>query len=650
MRSGPCMLLLCSACLQPPPSDDADMDGWPSAQDCDDGDATIHPEAEEVWYDGIDQDCAGDSDYDQDGDGHDAEAHGGDDCDDERVDTHTGADEIWYDGVDNACDGGDDYDQDGDGYPGDGGGDCDDTDPEVHPDALDIANGLDDDCDGEADEKPWQEGEDEIDVTTRHGGLTGEGGAYLGLGSCISPRAADAVPEHVEGDQLQFFPDGRQDLLVSAPMAAMGGVTGYQNAVYAVPGGDFTGVQQEKISERALLRIVSDQYDWFGFDVAWLPDVDQDGQYEILVGTVGSNIVMLGAAYIYLSSDLADAEPSATSNYFDLPHDEASVIIQAAERGDYSGRTVALNDIDQDGLGDFAICAPLAGGGTGDGAVPGAICIFSGASLSSLSSEPGYDQADYTVVGNGTDYQYVGDIAPAAADLDGDGNDELFVASHESGAYGLLAIWEGDQFQDPAPSRAIQTLDSLIWGSSDNIFNRPILRVGGDLDGDGHHDLALSGLEPTGAHTALLLSGGLVLSNPGAEVEDVLMARVSGLGLPVWKGSDEEFPHFPISIEGDIDDDGHSELVVGNCIEELHAGGGAVGVWYGAPAFSGTHGMSDAYPLLVGQADYELGYLAAEAQDITGDGFADLLLGAAGFDGQGDPQGALFVLDPIYSW
>ena len=37
--------------------------------DCDDLDADVHPNAADTWYDGVDSDCAGDDDYDQDGDG-----------------------------------------------------------------------------------------------------------------------------------------------------------------------------------------------------------------------------------------------------------------------------------------------------------------------------------------------------------------------------------------------------------------------------------------------------------------------------------------------------------------------------------------------------------------------------------------------------
>ena len=52
--------------------------------DCDDTDVAINFGETEIWYDGINQSCKDGSDYDQDGDGHDSIAHGGDDCDDTR--------------------------------------------------------------------------------------------------------------------------------------------------------------------------------------------------------------------------------------------------------------------------------------------------------------------------------------------------------------------------------------------------------------------------------------------------------------------------------------------------------------------------------------------------------------------------------------
>jgi hypothetical protein len=61
--------------------------------DCDDDDDAIHPGASEIFYDGIDENCSGGSDYDADGDGFDSAAHGGDDCNDGNPNAHPGADD-----------------------------------------------------------------------------------------------------------------------------------------------------------------------------------------------------------------------------------------------------------------------------------------------------------------------------------------------------------------------------------------------------------------------------------------------------------------------------------------------------------------------------------------------------------------------------
>ncbi len=118
---------------------DLDHDGWVETDDCDDENASVHPGASEVC-DGIDNDCDGYVDDD------DPSAEG-------RMDRA--------------------MDADGDGWgsmeprdqqsfcadPGEGwvtaerALDCDDDDASIHPDALEVCNTIDDDCDGEIDEK-----------------------------------------------------------------------------------------------------------------------------------------------------------------------------------------------------------------------------------------------------------------------------------------------------------------------------------------------------------------------------------------------------------------------------------------------------------------------------------------------------------------
>jgi len=106
---------------------DEDGDGFTAEEDCNDQDALIHPHAVEVC-DGIDNDCDG------------------------LIDPPEADDaSLWF------------RDSDGDGYggttsrtacdaPGDHwtvtGLDCNDSDAEIHPDAVEVCDGVDSDCDG----------------------------------------------------------------------------------------------------------------------------------------------------------------------------------------------------------------------------------------------------------------------------------------------------------------------------------------------------------------------------------------------------------------------------------------------------------------------------------------------------------------------
>ena len=181
---------------------DADGDGfWSDAftdgNDCDDRDAAVHPQAIE-GCNGLDDDCDGATDEgtdawyaDADGDGfgdpsaptcepESGAVQDASDCDDGDPGVYPGAAELC-DGIDNDCDGqADDEhpvwypDEDGDGWgageavvscdaPDDhvgNAGDCDDTDAAVHPDATELCDSADNDCDGLIDE------DDADDVTT----------------------------------------------------------------------------------------------------------------------------------------------------------------------------------------------------------------------------------------------------------------------------------------------------------------------------------------------------------------------------------------------------------------------------------------------------------------------------------------------------
>ena len=180
--------------------DDADGDGYTESDgDCDDGDATTSPGAPETWYDGVDSDCDGASDYDVDGDGYDSSDFGGTDCDDAAASTSPGATEIWYDGIDSDCDGASDYDVDGDGYDSStyGGSDCDDASDSISPDAAEVwYDGVDDDCDSTNDNDADGDGY----------AASGFGGGLFGSGDCddgdagVSPGATETWYDGIDTD------------------------------------------------------------------------------------------------------------------------------------------------------------------------------------------------------------------------------------------------------------------------------------------------------------------------------------------------------------------------------------------------------------------------------------------------------------------
>jgi len=103
--------------------DDLDQDGFVLADDCNDLDPSINPNADEVFNNNIDENCDGFNEQDEDGD-----LYGNlTDCNEQDPAINPGQAEVFNNNIDENCDGVAELDADEDGY----GhlSDCDDSDP-----------------------------------------------------------------------------------------------------------------------------------------------------------------------------------------------------------------------------------------------------------------------------------------------------------------------------------------------------------------------------------------------------------------------------------------------------------------------------------------------------------------------------------------
>ncbi len=238
---------------------DADGDGFDDSVDCDDADDQVFPGATEVCN-GIDDDCTGGPDdglaftdwySDVDTDGYGDPATGmsacaqpagtvadSTDCDDGDIDVNPGATEVCN-GVDDDCAGGPDdglafadwyADSDLDGF-GDiatavsacaqpagtvaDGTDCDDTDDTIRPDADELCDAVDRDCDGDAlagatdttiyfqdaDSDGWGNVVSTTDACTQPAGYVAVSGDCDDTAGAVNPAALEVCdPSDVDED------------------------------------------------------------------------------------------------------------------------------------------------------------------------------------------------------------------------------------------------------------------------------------------------------------------------------------------------------------------------------------------------------------------------------------------------------------------
>jgi hypothetical protein len=154
----------------------------------------------------------------------------------------------------------------------------------------------------------------------------------------------------------------------------------------------------------------------------------------------------------------------------------------------------------------------------------------------------------------------------------------------------------------------------------------------GDVNGDGFSDVIV---------------GAYSYDNGQTDEGRTFVYEGSAAGLvvtPSWTAeSDQASSSFGYSVAtaGDVNGDGYSDVIVGAwTYDDGQSNEGRVFVYHGsATGLSAT----PAWTAESDQADAAFGFSVATAGDVNGDGFADVIVGAWGYDGALDHEGRAYV-------
>ncbi len=474
-------------------------------------------------------------------------------------------------------------------------------------------------------------------------GETGEGAAFVFLGSASGlvasghPGNADA---QLEGDQasgagFDLAPsfgqsvasagdvngDGHADVIVGAPFYNAGEED--EGAAFVFLGG--IGGVASVGAGAAHARLESDQVDAeLGAAVASTGDVNGDGYADVIVGApfYANGESNEGAAFVFLggATGVSSANPAAAFAQLEGNQVAAQSGFSAASAG----------DVNDDGFADVVVGAPGYDAGQLNEGV--AFVYHGGAAGIADTATVRFAMQENALLG----------WSVSSADVNGDGYADVIVGApdydageaDEGAAFVFLGSAAG--IGDGDPSSAHAQLESDQTGAE---FGRSVSSAG-DVNGDGYADVIVG---------ARLYDAGQ--TDEGAAF--VFLGSAAGIGdgdassAHAQLESDQAGAEFGrrVSSAGDVNGDGYADVIVGAPFYDAgEADEGAAFVFLGSEAGIGDGDASSAHAQLESdQAAAGLGSVSS-AGDVNGDGYADVIVGAPGYDAPASlDDGAAFV-------
>ena len=415
------------------------------------------------------------------------------------------------------------------------------------------------------------------------------GQALLFLGSDTGPAATpdwdfqgvDQTDEMGRGVSSagDLNADGCSDWAVGATYADEG--TANEGAVYV-----FLGTAGPLPTVQDVLLDPPETGSGFGREVSAAGDVNGDGFDDLIVG---SHNFWDGKAWLYFGQALGGLTNSAAWTQY----------------GGYGLDVQGAGDLDGDGYGDLALDA----GNT--------VAVFLGSALG-----PGAT-AQVALIGDGGS----NGISPAGGlgglgDVNGDGRTDLGYSN------GTVGNWAHAWAHYGRPGGLLVAPD-VSWGQW-LAYTMPTVGAAGDTDGDGFGDTLIGRPDIDwlvwGSGAASLYAGGGAQPH-ASTAQQTLVGAVGGCFSQA------------LATDGDLNGDGFDDLIVGAPYDSTGGSqAGAAHVFLGGE--DGLSATAD-WSVLGSEVDGLLGSSVAHVRDVDGDGFADLAIGCPGC-GAG-PEGMAWV-------
>jgi hypothetical protein len=409
--------------------------------------------------------------------------------------------------------------------------------------------------------------------------------------------------------------DGYDDVIVGAPYYSTPNLFAGKAYLYL---GSATGLA----TSASWTSIGNNQASaYFGYSVASAGDVNGDGYDDVIIGayhysTANSNA---GKAYLYLggASGLAAIDSWSSSG-----DDQANA---------YYGYSVAsAGDVNGDGYSDVIVGA---WGYDSANSFAGKAYLYFGGESGLTTS------AVWTSSGNDQVSAFYGNSVASAGDVNGDGYDDVIVGAYY---YNLKKADVGRAYLYLGSSSGLDT--SAAWSSSgdeqESSFYGYSVASAGDVNGDGYDDVLVGA---NGSDTANIDAGKVYL----------YLGRSSGLStINAWNssGEDQADAYYGCSVAsaGDMNGDGFDDVIIGTShFNTANNDAGKVYLYQGsinglATRFTWNSSGDD-------QADAYYGISVTSAGDVNGDGYDEVMVGAYYYDTANSNAGKVYLYNGIWS-